>query len=126
MLDDLRRVKELVESELMFLATTPPPEDDFDVGDAAETVATDVDEAAFDSEAAPDAAPGVPGLVTKLSSCSPSGTGPSVFAGQDPGGLTALSPRGTLPVWSPLNLVKSDPANWQWKKPESSVLLGAV
>ena len=47
-------------------------------------------------------------------------------AGQEPGGLTAVTPRGKLPVWSPLNLVRFSPENWQWKKPLSSAFLGAV
>ena len=69
---------------------------------------------------------GVPGLDTRVFSCTPSGTGPSVFAGQEPGGFTAVRPSGRLPVWSPLNFVKSDPENWQWKKPLSSAFFGAV
>ena len=68
---------------------------------------------------------GVPGLCTRVFNWTPSGTGPSVLAGHEPGGLTALSPKGRFPVWSPLNLVKSDPANWQWNNPLSSAFLGS-
>jgi len=46
----------------------------------------------------PEELEGVPGLVTKVSNCTPSAIGPAVLAGQDPGGDTAVNPKGTFPV----------------------------
>lgn len=43
--------------------------------------------------------PPAPGSLTRVFNCTPSGTGPSGFAGQEPAGLTdAPSPRGMFPV----------------------------
>jgi hypothetical protein len=97
----------------------------------AEGTAAPMEEAVDAANTAPEAEAGTAALetlpfgsVTSVLSCAPSGTG--LFnAGHEPGGLTASTPSGRFPLWSPENFAWSAPANWQWYRPASSALRGA-
>jgi hypothetical protein len=71
-----------------------------------------------------------PGSEVMSVSWVPSSMGPVGLAGQEPGGLRAADwPKGMVPGWPtgtfPTKVVGFAPLYWHWKRPVSSVLLGA-
>lgn len=76
----------------------------------AEAVAVAV-ELPLPEAAAPEPVAGVPGDDAMSDSCEPSAMGPLGFAGQEPAGLSAVRPSGTVPLlpaaWPLENLVWS-------------------
>lgn len=119
-------------SEAVSVAMTHEPESEVEAVPTAEVAATVAE--ATSEEAEPELLlldETVPGLLTRSESCSPSGTGPSVCAGQDPAGETGVvMPKGIVPAAPtarpPTKVVSLAPANWHWKSPSSSAFLGAL